>query len=214
MRKSMNKWLALAIAGVLTLAPVSVFAGKNVDQISGASKVIEVGEKFELKVFANGNGIDEDDFIWSSSDESVIALCDKQNTGDDMDFKAVGAGTATLTCRIAGTDIAQTCVVAVKEKSNTEKSYQLKSLRASGIQVKDKEDFDVKVGKKEKIEAYILNGNKKDKDLLYVSLTPKIVSVDKKGKVYGKAKGTGKIEIISKKDGSVRTVLTVRVEKR
>ncbi len=213
MRRTVNKWLALAIAGVLTLAPVSVFAGKNVDQMSGASKVIEVGEKFELKVFAKGSGIDEDDFIWSSSDESVIALCDDQNTGDDMDFKAVGAGQATLTCRIAGTDIAQTCVVTVKDKENKDKSYQLKNVGVTRFDSQTKKELTIKVGKKDKIDVSLNNGKKKDKDLIYVSLTPKIVSVDKKGKVYGKAKGTGKIEVISKKDGTIRTVITVRVEK-
>ena len=214
MRKTMNKCLALAIAGVLALAPVSVFAGKNVDQMSGASKVIEVGEKFELKVFAKGSGIDEDDFIWSSSDESVIALCDDQNTGDDMDFKAVGAGQATLTCRIAGTDIAQTCVVTVKEKENKDKSYQLKNVGVTRFDSKTKKELTLKVGKKDKIEVSLNNGKKKDKDLIYVSLTPKIVSVDKKGKVYGKAKGIGKVEVISKKDGTIRTVVTVRVENK
>lgn len=213
MRRTVNKWLALAIAGVLTLAPVSVFAGKNVDQMSGASKVIEVGEKFELKVFAKGSGIDEDDFIWSSSDESVIVLCDDQNTGDDMDFKAVGAGQATLTCRIAGTDIAQTCVVTVKDKENKDKSYQLKNVGVTRFDSQTKKELTIKVGKKDKIDVSLNNGKKKDKDLIYVSLTPKIVSVDKKGKVYGKAKGTGKIEVISKKDGTIRTVITVRVEK-
>lgn len=208
MKKTMYKLVSGMLVGMLALAPSVVFAGNNVFT---SSKELKVGDKFELKVYASSDDIDDDDFIWSSSNEQVVALADDQNTGDDMDFKAVGVGQATITCRIAGTDVEQTCVVTVK--ANTNKVYQLKAMRSPMLYVKDQDDFDVEVGKKEKITAYILNGNKKDKNLTYKSLTPKICSVDKNGKVTGKKVGTGKIEITSKNDSFVRTVLTVRVEK-
>lgn len=199
------KCLSMAVVGTLILAPASVFAGRDkkptsISRISSTSKTVNVGQKFELKVFTKERNVEDDYFVWSSSNEDVVDIWDDEETGDDMEFKALSAGTATITCQIEGTNISKTCTVTVKAQ------------QSSTIYVKDEDDFEVEMGEVEKINAYIRKGKKKDRNLNYKSLTPDIVTVDKKGRVFGVNEGVGEIEISSKADPSIKTILKVNVE--
>lgn len=204
-RKTIVKSMAIAMVGALVLSPISVLAGRDkkptsISRISSTSKTVEVGKKFELKVYTNERNIEDDYFVWSSSNEDVVAIWDDEEIGDDKEFKALSVGTATVTCQIEGTNVKKTCKVTVKKQEGLT------------IIVKDEDDFDVEVGDTEKINAYILDGKKKDKNLNYKSLTPDIVTVNSSGKVYGKNEGIGKIEISSKANPSIKKVLEVLVE--
>ncbi len=205
MKKNLlSKVVAIAMAGTMMLTPVSVFAGRDVkptkiDKISSTSKTVDLGKKFELKVYTSQYNVEDDYFVWSSSNDNIVAIWDDDNRGDEMEFKALKSGSATVTCKIQGTDVKKTCKVTVKEG----RTY---------IDVEDENDFEVEVGDSEDIEAVVRNGNKiVSRNLTYKSLTPSIVSVDKYGNVYGKKSGTGKIQISSKTDSSIKKVISVRV---
>lgn len=209
-KKLFAKWLMALIVGTMVLTPVSVLADDDdkaptrIDRISATEKSVRPRKAFELKVYTKEKNIDEDYFVWSSSDESVVTIWDdddddKDNDGDDMEFKALKSGTAIITCKIRGTNIKKTCKVTVLNK-------------AAYIDVDDEDDFEVEVGKREKIKAKLRYANFSDKKLVYKSLTPGIISVNQKGYVYGKDVGKGKVQVYSKAHPSVSTTFEVLVE--
>lgn len=203
-KKLFTKVMAVIMMGTMVLTPATVLAGREsaptkISRISEDTKSVRQGKTFELKVYTNERNIDDDYFVWSSSDESVVAIWDEENEGDDMEFKALKAGKAVITCTIRGTNIKKSCTVTVLKK-------------AAYIDVDDEDDFEVEVGEREKIKAKIRYANFSDKTLVYESLTPEIVSVSQKGYVYGKKVGKGKVKVYSKAHPSVSVTFVVTVE--
>ncbi|MBO8463788.1 MAG: hypothetical protein IAC13_07650 [Firmicutes bacterium] len=206
-KNSFVKTMAFVLVGAMAVTPVSVMAGHRkptrIDGISATKKTVFVGEEFELEVYNSERNVDDDYFVWSTSNKKVVRLDDDDNRDDEMEFIAVNPGTAKITCEIKGTNIKKTCVVTVKER-NTE-AY---------IDVDDdgKGYITVEIGDDEDIDATLRNANGSNRQLVYKSLTPSIVSVNRYGEVFGKKIGTGKVQISSKADPSIKTVVEVRVE--
>lgn len=203
-KKGFMKLVALAVVGTMVAIPASALAGNKkptqIDKISATTKSVYVGKEFELKVYSSERNIDDDYFVWSTSNSKVVRLDDDDNRDDEMEFKAVNPGTATITCKIKGTNIKKICKVTVKEKQ----AY---------IDVDDDGYgyIEVEVGEHEDLDAKLRYANTSNKTLVYQSLTPSIISVNKYGKVYGKKIGTGKVQITSKADSSIKTVVEIRV---
>lgn len=203
-KNCLTKAMTLAIVGAMTLTPVSVLAGNKkpttIDGISATKKSVYVGKEFELKIYNSERNVNDNYFVWSTSNSKVVRINDNDNTDDDMEFRAVKAGTATITCKIKGTNIKKTCTVTVKEKQ----AY---------IDVDDDGEgyVEVEVGDDEDLDARLRYATTSNKTLVYKSLTPSIVSVSQSGRVYGKKIGTGKVQISSKADPSIKTVVEIRV---
>lgn len=198
-----SKIAAFVLAGVVAMTPVNVFADRDVkptriDKISSTSKTVDLGKKFELKVYTKEYDVEDDYFVWSSSNENVVALWDDENYGDEMEFKALKPGTATITCEIEGTNVKKTCKVTVREK----RAY---------IDVDDEDRFEVEIGDREGLDAVLRNSTSKNKTLVYKSMNTSIATVDKRGNVYGKKEGTTKIQISSKANPAIKKTVTVYV---
>ena len=205
-----TKAVSLAMVGAMVLTPATVLAGSKkpttIDKISATSKTVRVGQEFELKVYTYGKNYDDDYYVWWSDNRKVVRIDDDDNTDDEMEFKALKAGTATITCKIKGTDIKKTCKVTVTERSKD--PY----IVVDDDDDDDNEIFEVEVGERENLEARLRNATTSDRSLVYQSLTPSIVSVDSRGNVYGKKEGKGQVKISSKADPSITRTVTVRVE--
>ena len=205
-KNSMMKFMALAFVGTLALTPISANAGTrkptSISKISATKKTVTVGKKFELEVSTKQRNVNDNYFVWTTSNKNVVRITERDNTDDDMEFKAVGEGTATITCKIKGTNIKKTCKVTVKKAST--KAYISVDDDGKGyitVELRDYED----------LEARLVNATSSNRKLVYKSLTPSIVSVNQNGDVYGKKIGTGKIQITSKANSSIKKVVKVRV---
>lgn len=207
MRKNkLKQVVSLAMVGAMVLTPASVLAGwkkpTTISKISATSKTVRAGQEFELKVYSGERNVDDDYFVWSIDNKSIVRFDDDDRYDDEMEFKALKAGTATITCKIKGTNVKKTCVVKVTEKQKT--PY---------ITIDDDDErFTVDVYDRENLEARLRNATTSNRGLNYKSLDTDIVTVDSRGNVYGKKVGKGRIQISSKADPSIKKTVTVYVE--
>ncbi len=203
--KNLSKVLAITML-VTSMSTGMAFAGyepapTKITKLNATSKTVTVGNEFELKAYAEPYDFEDDYLVWSTSNSSVVAFEDRDRTGDDMDFVAKKAGTATVTVTIKGTDISKSCKVTVKAKST------------KGRIVVDDTYMDVDKGEWERIGAKLVGGKYKTRGLKYKIVSGKKYIKIKNGKVYGKKVGKAKIKITSKADKKITKIVYVKVER-
>lgn len=202
MKKKVSILLSFVL--VLTLVFSSVIYADydpkptNITKLSATKKTVKVGKKFELRAFTSPYDCEDDYLVWETSNKKVVAFEDYDRTGDEMDFVAKKAGTATITCKISGTNIKKTCKITVKSSGKAK------------ITVEDKH-MDIDVGEWEDIGAKLVGGKYKNRKLTYKVANKKVVKV-KKGRVYGKKAGHTKITIRAKANKKIKKVVYVYVE--
>lgn len=72
-------------------------ANYTLSRVSKASRTVEIGDDFELKV-KKGYSIKEKQLKWTIEDTSIIGFEDNDKYGDDVEFIAKKAGTTRIAC--------------------------------------------------------------------------------------------------------------------
>ena len=107
------------------------------------------GEKFELKVKLKPLGADDDFLRWKVIGKAgIIQFDDEDKTDDEVEFKAVKAGSTKVKCYIKGTKKSVTIKVTVKSaesKSAASKSFTIKRVGKKTRTVEVDDDIDLKV---------------------------------------------------------------------
>lgn len=98
---------------------VKVKASKNTaSRVGAASRTVKAGNEFELKVKKNGNYSDNN-LYWSTSNSKVVKIADDDRYDNDIELRAVKAGTAKITCENLLTGGKMVYKVTVKKGSGT-----------------------------------------------------------------------------------------------
>jgi len=115
-------------------------ASKTISRIGAAARTVRVGDEFELEVKKNG-GIKDSDLYWYTSNANIVKVDDDDRSDEEIELKAVGTGTAKITCKnkITGGKIIYT--VTVKKATGT-----ISRVGSSTVYVElgDEEDIEVR----------------------------------------------------------------------
>ncbi|MCD8010580.1 MAG: hypothetical protein LUF34_07320 [Lachnospiraceae bacterium] len=114
-------------------------------KLSATSKSITtyVGTEFDLKVKMTPTNANDNYLTWSViSGKSYVKIIDDDVNDDDIELKAVKAGTAKVRCRVRGTSIK--CTFTIKVKAATNK-ITAKSATTQSVEVGD--EFELEVNK-------------------------------------------------------------------
>ena len=171
----------------------------------GGSGAIEIGSSGILQFYIQNAGWsrvrswpDNSTFKWSSSN-SKVATVDQNGK-----VNTVAIGTTTITATGAG--LTATMQVTVKAKPE---------IKATSVRLNQKK-LSLLKGKKYTLKATIKPSNVKNRKLKWTSSNKKVATVDKKGKVTAKKKGTATITVKTangKKYSCKVTVKEVRSKK-
>ena len=71
---------------------------KTISRVGAATRSVTVGNEFELRVKKNGNLADKY-LYWSTSNKNVVKIADDDRYDDEIELRAVGKGTAKITCK-------------------------------------------------------------------------------------------------------------------
>lgn len=151
MRKSTKTLCMLAFAFAMLF--VSVFQvradddvrPKNIYAVGKKSVTVYAGSEFDLKVRMTPRNADEDALRWKITSGSKFVRFDDDDLDDDeIELKAVKAGTAKVRCSIKGTGKKVIFTVKVKKKDVPEKITNAVKLRQ---RVEAGDDFELKVKK-------------------------------------------------------------------
>lgn len=85
----------------------------TISRVGNQSRTYRVNREFDLEVNTY-NGAKERNLKWSISNTSVVAFDDDDRYGDDMEFRAKKAGTATITCKDVSNGDTVTYKITVK----------------------------------------------------------------------------------------------------
>ncbi len=114
-------------------------------KLSATSKSITtyVGTEFDLKVKMTPTNANDNYLTWSVvSGKSYVKIIDDDVNDDDIELKAVKAGTAKVRCRVRGTSTK--CTFTIKVKAATNK-ITAKSATTQSVEVGD--EFELEVNK-------------------------------------------------------------------
>lgn len=82
-------------------ATIVVKAAKSkgtIKRIGVKNRTIALGDDFDLEV-KKSSGVKDKNLKWSIKDTSVVQFDDYERYGDDVEFRAVSAGTTKITCK-------------------------------------------------------------------------------------------------------------------
>ncbi|MBC2162159.1 SdrD B-like domain-containing protein [Listeria booriae] len=148
-----------------------------------------------------GNVLNGSDYIYTSSDTSVLAP--KPDQGDNWNRLAVvGAGTATITVKDKAGNTIRTFIVHVAQASTTVPVTDI-SLSATNIAAK--------VADTGKINATVAPSTATNKNLTYTPADPSIISVDANGNWTAKKAGTTTIAVATEDGSNITKTITVNV---
>lgn len=117
-------------------------------QIASIKKTIRKGDSFELKAKMTPYNADDNYLEWSIvKGKKVVRFADDDRYDDEVEFRALKAGTAKISCRIRGTDIKSTITVQVKKAAggkitrvgakertiSVNREFELKVKKARGV---------------------------------------------------------------------------------
>lgn len=91
---------------------------KTISRVGSASKTVKAGNEFELEVKKNGNLADKY-LWWTTSNSNVVKIVDDDRSDEEIELKAVKAGTAKITCKNKYTGGKIIYTVTVKKASMT-----------------------------------------------------------------------------------------------
>ncbi|MEM4385909.1 MAG: Ig-like domain-containing protein, partial [Candidatus Anstonellales archaeon] len=161
------------------------------------TKVINRGDVFKLNVDIAKTASDKR-VVWFSSNPKVVSVDDKGNV------KGLNVGKALVVVQAIYGDVYDICEVEVKKQEEVVKEVPITSIKLN------KTALDLRVGNKYKLVATIQPVNATNKNLVWVSSNPKVVSVDGKGNVVAKGKGKAIITVRNVK-GDKKAICNVTV---
>lgn len=107
------------VTGGKIVYTVKVKASKNtISRVGNKDRNVKVGNEFELRVKKNGNFSDSN-LYWTTSNSKVVKIADDDRYDDEIELRALKAGTAKITCKNALTGGKLVYNVTVKEGSGT-----------------------------------------------------------------------------------------------
>ena len=163
-----------------------------------ANYTVSDGKTLTLKPQYNPSNASVRTCEWTSSNSKVASVSDKGV------IKAKKPGTVTITCKTTDTGKVATCTVTVKKA--TVKSVSL-----------DKSKISLLAGGTMTLEASINPSNATNKDVKWTSSNKKVATVNSKGKVTAKSRGTATITCTTvdgeKKATCKVTVVAKKIEK-
>lgn len=107
------------VTGGKIVYTVNVKASKNtISRVGSASRSVKAGNEFELRVKKNGNFSDSN-LYWTTSNSKVVKIADDDRYDDEIELRALKAGTAKITCKNELTGGKLVYNVTVKKGSGT-----------------------------------------------------------------------------------------------
>lgn len=134
---------ALALALTVFAVPVNAASATKISRVGDKNKTVKVGQEFELKV-KKSKGLSDNSIKWTSSNTKVVKYDDKDRYDNDMDFKAVKKGKATITAKNLKTGKTVSYYVTVKANSG---SVNISRVGNATKYVEVDDDIDIKVKK-------------------------------------------------------------------
>lgn len=135
---------ALALALTVFAVPVSAAGGNNwIERVGNAARTVNPGQEFELKV-NHGRGLDDDQIKWTISNVNVVKFADDDKFDDDIELKAVKAGTAKVTANNLATGGKLVYTITVKAKSQ---GFWIERVGKAKRYVESDDDIELKVRK-------------------------------------------------------------------
>ena len=152
---------------------------------------LDDGKKYELTATVYPDSTTNKKLTWSSSDTKVAKV---DSYGE---VTAVAPGTAYIYCKANDSGVTVKCKVTVKEVKLTSISF------SSGSTT-------IEYSKTKTLKPTFKPSNATDKSLTWTSSDPKVVSVDKNGKIKGLV--AGKSAVITAKAQNGKLVATIKVK--
>lgn len=178
-------------SGVLDYCTVTVW--QNVTGLELAATAIEIkkGEEYEMDVKVLPENAEDKNIQWVSSDENVFTV------DEDGEILGVGGGMAILTCISEAGNCKESCVVTVIEE-------------VTSVDI-DKEFLKLGLNTMYQLNATILSERATNKDVVWSSSDPEIVTVDDRGRVRGLQLGYATITCSATDDSNAYDLCEVRV---
>lgn len=109
-------------------------AAKKIKACGRLNRTVEKGDDFELKV-KKYPGLKDRQLKWSIQDTDIVTFDERIHTGDDMEFEARKAGTATITCTNKKTKQKISFIIKVTDKYDRDDDHR-------GHDHRDDDDWD------------------------------------------------------------------------
>lgn len=151
---------------------------------------MNTGDKTQLLVNLNPWNARPQEFVWSSSDESVIAV-------ENGNITALKEGSATITAKTADSQFSTTCTVNIKD------------IKVESIEL-NKDSLDLKINEEETLSVTFNPENATNKNVTWTSADEKIATIED-GKVIGVSAGTTMVTVTSE-DGNFSDSCIVNVK--
>ena len=165
---------------------------KKITRVGKATVTVTAGKEFELKVKMNPLKAEDDYLTWKIiKGSSIVKFADNDRTDDEIELKALKAGTAKIRCQIKGTGKKVTFTVKVKKAPAAAKKISAKGSLNKTVEVGD--DFDLEVKKYSGLKNKYLKWTIKNTKLL------RFDDNDNKG---------NEVELIARKKGKTTVTCT------
>lgn len=136
---------------VLTVS-ISASAAQTITRFGVKNYTVSKGKTFELKV-QKTSPVNDDDLKWSIKNKNIIAFDELDHYDDDMDFRAIKAGSTTITCKNTRTGEKVTYKVTVKKPNNSNSSAAtIQAFGSKNRTVYTGQEFELEVKCSEKTE--------------------------------------------------------------
>ncbi len=204
----------LTLLTVLVLSGCVAFAAKptptKLTRVGTATRTVEQGQEFELKVKMTPANANDDKLTWKiSSGSGVIVFDDNDRHDDDIEFWAKKPGTAKVKCYVTGNSkVSVTFTVKVK-KPTTAKS--ITRYGAASLTKNVGDEFELKVSKSRGLSDNDLTWTIADKSIVAFDDTDLYDDeVDFRALKAGKTKITCKIRNSTASSAKVTFTVTVK----
>lgn len=178
-------------------------ASNTISRVGNQNRTYTKGKEFELKVTKKGTFSDSK-LKWTIGNTSVVKFADDDRYGDDMEFRAVGAGTTTVSCNNLLTGGKISFKVTVKAPAS---NYYIKRVGNATKTVEVDDDLELRVSK-----GTALNANQIKWSIDNTSIL-RFEDGDNYGaevEVEGRRIGTTKVRATNLKTGA-QAVYTIKV---
>ncbi len=116
-RRLTATFTALALTLTVFALPVNAAGGNNwMERVGPASKSVKVGQEFELEV-NHGRGLSDDQIKWTIGNNKIVKFDDDDRFDDEVELKAIKAGTAKVTANNLETGGKLVYTITVKAKN-------------------------------------------------------------------------------------------------
>ena len=139
----------LLTGGKITYNVTVKAASNKISRIGNKNRTYDVGDEFELAVKKLGT-ISDSKLKWTIGNTSIVRFDDDDRYGDDMEFRALKAGTTTITCKNLLTGGKIEFKVTVKKPSAT---YTISRVGSATRTEEVDDDFELRVKKSSALKS-------------------------------------------------------------